>query len=62
MEMTKEFAESQLMLHKIEVSRWSKIVRSVSNATPKKRKTKLEKEIEVSANIDKHFLKRTKRA
>jgi len=61
MELTKEFAESQLMLHKVEVSRWKKIVRSLDGQKAR-RKTKLEKEIEVSANIDKHFLKRTKRA
>lgn len=59
MEISKEFAEKQYLLHKQEADKWSKIVKAISSPE-KKRLSKKEKYIIAANEIDAHINK-TKR-
>lgn len=60
MEISKEFAEKQYLLHKQEADKWSKIVKTFDNTT-KKGLTKKEREIMASNLIDAHHSRRRKK-
>lgn len=59
MEISKEFAEKEMQLHKSEYEKWSKIYNSIV-APEKKRLTKKEKELIETNNLISVFHKRRK--
>lgn len=61
MEMSKEFAEKQMMLHKTEFENWSKIVKSFT-VEAKQKLTKKEKEIIERNEFKNKFFKNRKKS